>query len=394
MVLFHLSIALLVVALALVLFTICQPSIKSRIHKRLAHKRVRFKKILAIVNPISGNRRGEQDWLLIATALRARGAIVDTLVTDHSGHAAHLLNGANKVQEYDLLAVVGGDGFFHEVLNALDAARPKAVLAVPSGTGNGISTSLGIRSPIDAAEACVAEGDIGAGTMSDDDAITPLDVIRVVRPDATTGAGNADRVTPSSTVAALSVAWGAIADHDALTERELRRMPLKLLLVPLWIILRNATYRGRVSFTPSAGRQGPLPPGKAHTVDVATGRVHIDGEFNLVHVCNLPWIATDVHAAPGATPDGGCFGILILRGASRLELLSMFLAAESGTHTSHAAVELYWATEATIAPAAGPCGLGNIAVDGELLPPSRVELRCEPSALRAVTRCANVCESS
>ena len=326
------------------------------------------KRVLAIVNPISGKRRGVQDWSDISVMLRARGFVVDTIVTKYSGHAKELLGAAQQQQQrHNLLVVVGGDGFAYEVLNAL-GSPPASLAVVPSGTGNGIATSLGIRTPVESAAALLRG------------ATLPLDLMRVSRP---SGA----QPEPIESVAALSVAWGAIADHDALTERELRRLPGKLLIVPAWIILNARKYRGRVSFTPHKS-QGPLPQDKPHTRDAASGRVHIDGEFNLVQVCNLPWIATDVCASPGARADGGCFGILIMRGASRIDLARMFLAAESGAHTAHAAVELYWATEASILPADGPNGLGNIAVDGELLPPSsrasRVDIRCDPAAVGGV----------
>lgn len=321
------------------------------------------KTILAIVNPISGKRRGVQDWSEIADVLRARGFVVNTVVTQYSGHAKELLLGAAAAaQQPDVLAIVGGDGFVYEVLNAAGRLPgAKALAIVPCGTGNGVATSLGIRTPIEAAEALL-RGVAG-----------PLDLMRVT----------AGPAPPS--MAALSVAWGAIADHDALVERELRRMPGKLLLVPAYIILARRTYCGRVSFSPHA-RQGPLPSTTPHTCDAASGVVHIDGEFNLVQICNIPWIATDVCAAPGATADGGYFGILIMRGASRLDMIRMFLSAESGTHTAHAAVELYWATSASIIPADGPSGLGNLAIDGELLLPTRVDVCCEPSAVRQVVR--------
>ena len=84
------------------------------------------------------------------------------------------------------------------------------------------------------------------------------------------------------------------------------------------------------------------------------------------------------------------FSSLRVLAASRRDLLRMFLAAESGAHTSHAAVELYWATEATIEPMDGPSGRGHIAIDGELMEPATIDVRCEPSAVRAaVVRASN-----
>uniref|UniRef100_A0A7S0Q9S0 DAGKc domain-containing protein n=1 Tax=Coccolithus braarudii TaxID=221442 RepID=A0A7S0Q9S0_9EUKA len=317
-----------------------------------------------MVNPISGNRSGEQDWSAISMALRERGVAVNTIVTFRSGQARELLLGADTLLAYDVLVVIGGDGFLHEVLNAVllqDFSVPKPLAIVPSGTGNGTATSLGIRTAVDAATSLLA------GTTS------ALDLMEVVVNDE----------SRQVIAATLSVGWGAIADHDALAERTLRGMPMKALLVPAWIILRANTYRGRVSFVPHP-RQGDIASGNLHARDPTSGRVVIDDTFNLVHVCNLPWIASDCLAAPGSKPDDGCVGILILRGASRLDLVRMFLAAESGMHTSHPAVELYWATEVTISPTAGPCGLGNITVDGELIAPVSVDIKCRPSAVQVV----------
>lgn len=362
------------------------------IEKRLAEHQAVRARVLAIVNPISGSKSGKADMDAISASLRARGFLVDTVVTTRGGQCGELLTTLASVGDWstvDVIAVVGGDGFFFEVLNgvlgklnpdriiltpwneeALALAKPKLAI-VPSGTGNGVATSLGIRTPADAAEALFCGR------------VQPLELM---------GVAVAGEPEARTMVAALSVAWGAIADHDALTERDLRSMPLKLILVPLWIIMRSNTYVGSVSFKPHA-RQSP--PTRANTcVDPATGRVVIEDAFNLVHICNLPWIATDCYAAPGAAPNDGCFGILIMRGASRLDLLRMFIAAESGTHTSHAAVELYWATEATISPKDGACGRGNIAIDGELVAPSRVDVKCHQSAISVCARCEQSAGSS
>ena len=348
-----------------------RPSLHHLLHE--LDTRPPWKAVVALVNPISGRRSGVQDWESIESVLREQGVKVDTHVTERSGHASEVLArvaagrtcaSTDSTSGGSLLVAVGGDGFLHEVFNAaaVHGMAADTLAVVPSGTGNGVATSLGIRTMADAARSML-RGKVG-----------PLDVMRV----ELAGCAPGSRTTKAS--ALLSVAWGAIADHDALVERELRNYPLKLILVPLWIICKAKTYCGTVTFTPHR-RQPPLPAARQHARDSTSGRVTIDGPFNLVQICNLPWIATDVHAAPGAEPADGCLWILIMRGASRLELLRMFLAAESGAHTSHPAVEIYAATHATI-----DIANADIAIDGELVPPNRdVDVRCDASAGRMVT---------
>ena len=215
--------------------------IQTRLSLTLDLKPPPFKRLLAVVNPISGRRTAEQDWSDVARALRSHGISIDTIVTQRSGHTLELFRSiSNFHTEYDLLVAVGGDGFLHEVLNALVALKssppeafPAGISVVPSGTGNGVATSLGISTVPDAAHALLA------GSMG------PLDLLRV------------EVAGSQSRLAALSVAWGAIADHDAYAENGLRALPGKSLLVPLWIIACHKTYRGRLSFVPAA-RQAPL----------------------------------------------------------------------------------------------------------------------------------------
>lgn len=337
----------------------------------------RERKMLCLINPISGKRAGKQDWAAISSALKRRGLTVETVVTKHRGHAAALL-AEHDLSGLDAICVVGGDGFLFEVLNAVilkqrvlitgaaDLKLSTPIAIVPSGTGNGVATSLKIRTLADAA-ASLLRG-----------ASKPLDLLMV---SCTGGAARAPMA------AALSVGWGAIADHDQLTENALRGMPLKELLVPAKVILEHKSYSGTVSFVPHA-RQ-PLEQLK-QPYRMQGERVVLEGAFHLVHCCNLPWIASDAHAAPGAEADDGCFGLLIMRRPTRGELVSMFLAAESGKHVKQKSVELYWVTSATIAPEMGANGLGNIAVDGEILdyaanelpgwPSASVDVTCVPSA--------------
>ena len=342
----------------------------------------RPRRCLAIVNPISGAGQGVLEMASIWTVFRHWGVKREMRVTEYAGHAREMVSDVSK---YDLLVVAGGDGFLHEVLNALPRRAPHKtrIAVVPAGTGNGVATSLGIRSAVELGVA-ISRG-----------ATCRLDLLSV-QTSAPRAPLTDDASPPTPTTsaaltvrAALSVGWGAIADHDRLAERSLRWMGLlRLLAVPAWIIAQRVRYSGRVCFKACAGEP---PPTRAHTTR-ADGWTVLEASFALVHICNLPWIASDVLAAPGAATADGRFGVLLIRGdVSRLQLVRFFLASQSGAHLSHEACELYWATEATIEPAPHP--VGCIAVDGELVScyPALTRITSLPGAVEVVcAQSANV----
>ena len=183
-------------------------------------------------------------------------------------------------------------------------------------------------------------------------------------------------------VAALSVGWGAIADHDFLSEGQLRWLGvLRDVVVPAWIIWTHRTYRGKVAFMPVTGEPRPT---RAHRVRASDGWVEIEDSFCLVHCCNLPWISHDTQCAPGSAPADGRIALLLMRNATRRDLISMFLNSQSGDHVAHPAVELYWALDATIEPEPEP--VGSIAIDGEAVGyPRLTRLTSWPSATSIVT---------
>ncbi|MFD2598383.1 diacylglycerol/lipid kinase family protein [Sphingobacterium corticis] len=100
------------------------------------------KKILFVINPISGGKR--------KTAFKKQ--ILDTLdlnkfeptfqQTDHAGHAYDLAKQA-IANAYDVVVAVGGDGTINEIGSAL-AGTDTPLGIIPEGSGNGLALYLGI----------------------------------------------------------------------------------------------------------------------------------------------------------------------------------------------------------------------------------------------------------
>jgi len=209
---------------------------------------------------------------------------------------------------------------------------------------------------------------------------------------------------------------------------------LREIVVPLWIILVGRQYRGKLSFVPAPGAPPPTTS-KPHRV-LADGRVEIEDSFAMVQVCERApraqpgspsaWAHTsrragvqpavdrarravrargrarrralrdrdvarqlDALAAAQALPRGASIGRRPTASPACVRDLLAACAhrcsrspqAESGNHIHSAAVEIYWAREAELRPAAAP--VGSIALDGEAHGyPERVGIRCLPAAAR------------
>ncbi|MCF8304577.1 MAG: diacylglycerol kinase family lipid kinase [Bacteroidales bacterium] len=95
---------------------------------------------LVIVNPNAGRRKGERDWLKIASLLTEAGFHFKNIFTQHRNHAMHetvkhIENGHKKI------IVVGGDGTLNEVVNGVFKQKHFEPLditigMIPVGTGN------------------------------------------------------------------------------------------------------------------------------------------------------------------------------------------------------------------------------------------------------------------
>ncbi|MBR5324693.1 MAG: diacylglycerol kinase family lipid kinase [Muribaculaceae bacterium] len=107
------------------------------------------KKILAIINPISGTSKKNNIPQKINDILSSEDVTIDIVYTEYAGHATVL---AQKAVEdgYNVVLAIGGDGTCNEVAKALINTRT-ALGIIPTGSGNGLARHLGIPIGITAA---------------------------------------------------------------------------------------------------------------------------------------------------------------------------------------------------------------------------------------------------
>ncbi|MFD8152477.1 diacylglycerol kinase [Streptomyces sp. NPDC059720] len=290
--------------------------------------------ITLFVNPTAGCGRGARAAQPAASALRAAGFSVRTVLGEDAADALARARAAVAGGTGALVAV-GGDGMANLALRAVAGTRtPLGLVAV--GTGNDFARALGmpVREPA-AAGRMIADAlkggrirDIDLGQVGDRWFGTVL------------ASGFDSRVNDRGN----RMRWPAgRLRYDLATIAELAG-------------LRPVPYRIR------------LDGGETREV-----------EATLVAVGNGPSYGGGMRICPGADLTDGLFDITVIGHCSRRTLLRVFPGVYRGTHVGHPAVTVLRAARVEIA-ADGVTG----HADGESLGALPLSARCVPGGVRVV----------
>lgn len=290
--------------------------------------------ITLFVNPTAGRGRGASAAQPAASALRAAGFSVRTVIGEDAQDA--LVRARAAVADgTGALVAVGGDGMANLALQAVAGTRvPLGLVAV--GTGNDFARALGlpVRDPA-AAGRTIAEGlkgarlrDIDLGTVGDRWFGTVL----------------------------------ASGFDSRVNDRGNRmRWPTGRLKYDLAMLAELAAFR-------------PFP----YRVTLDGGEVR-EIEATLVAVGNGSSYGGGMRICPGADLTDGLFDITIVGDCSRATLLRVFPSVYRGGHVGHPKVTVVRAAQVEIAAEA----ITGYA-DGEPLGPLPLTARCVPGAVRVV----------
>ncbi len=293
------------------------------------------KRIALVVNPRSGGGLGQAALDEVKPVLTAAGIEPAIHLTQRPRHARHLAESLD-LAECQALGLVGGDGTVHEVVNGLmrRAEPPPVPLAIiPAGTGNTLSEHLGCGDPVEAARRILA------GRTA------PLDVLRV----ATSG---------EVVYCVDHLGWGASADINRTAERLRRLGRLRYALATLWQLRRPRARPARV---------------------VLDGR-GVAGEWLLAIACNPKFAGRGMLVAPRADLADGRFDLVVLRLASRLQLLRLFAKVYDGSYLALGHTEYHQVRSfAIVTP-----GHDALEMDGEMTGTTPLTAEVVPAALRIV----------
>jgi diacylglycerol kinase (ATP) len=290
-------------------------------------------RLAIIVNPKGGSGRGAAILEQVRLVFAAARLELEVHATCHRGHASELAANLDLTGISGLCSI-GGDGTNHEVVCGLmQRPQPNEVPLgiIPGGTGNSLAQHLDCLDPVTAARKIVAGN------------IVPLDVARIHSDDGVDYSVNI-------------IGWGAAVDINRTAERLRWLGSVRYSLAALWEILRS--------------RRRPL----TLTLD---GEV-IENKFQMVLACNTRFTGKGMQLAPRAKLDDRLLDVILVRRATRFQMLQLFSRVFDGSHVSMPCVEY---RQVSTLELSSP-GREPLNIDGELKRNLPVRVEMLPAALR------------
>ena len=275
------------------------------------------RRFAVVVNPHGGLRRGLTVLEEVKPVFAAAGAELDVRETTHPGHAAELAS-TMDLDGCDGFCVIGGDGTIHEAVGGLMERKQPTSTAlgiIPGGTGNSVLQHLDCSDPLEAARRIVA-----GNTQT-------LDVVRVTM-------GN------DVAYCVNIIGWGAVVDINRSAERLRWLGPPRYAIAALTHILRAKRRRAKI---------------------VLDEKV-IEDDFLLAVACNTKFTGKAMQLAPNAAIDDGKMDVVLVRRATRAQMLKLFKKVYDGSHLSLPCVEYHQVRSFGIEPACAD----SLNLDGEL----------------------------
>jgi YegS/Rv2252/BmrU family lipid kinase len=293
-----------------------------------------LKRHLVILNPVAGRGRLRREWPRAADRLRAAGVDFDVAETSAPGEAVGLAERA--AHEYDAVIAAGGDGTVHEVANGLLRAGGRAAFGVlPLGSGDDFAKMLPVRDPVER----IAHG-----------APRPFDAGRIVA-DGTRFFANG-----------MDVGFGAHGAYNV------RRVPRFLTGFGAYLGALALTLIDYPRLEVRVGLDGSAPVAQSTTIAAVMNGRSFGGSFR---VC------------PDARADDGWLDLMVSKGCSRLDILSLVPKILRGAHAGDPRLRLLRARRVLIESDAPLL----VEADGEIVfeEARRLEIEVLPGALRVLS---------
>ncbi len=115
-----------------------------------------MKKLLLIVNPVSGKMKAKSTLMDVVMVLQKSGYTVTVKLTERRGHATEFASTA-KADGFDVVVCFGGDGTLNETICGIMQEKSSLPLGyIPAGSTNDFASSMKLSSnPVKAATALI-----------------------------------------------------------------------------------------------------------------------------------------------------------------------------------------------------------------------------------------------
>lgn len=245
------------------------------------------KHFVVIVNPASGRRAGRQVLERVTPQFNTAGVTLDVRCCEAPQHAFQIASELD-LSTYDGCCIIGGDGTVHEVVNGLlrqNKVVPFPIGLIPAGSGNTLHLHQGTRDPVEAVRKIIVGNSC------------PLDVVRV-----TMG---------SEVIYCVNIiGWGLVVDINQRAEWLRFLGPMRYALAALSFIYQPRRRLARLVLDDQIS----------------------EGEFSFAVGCNTAFTGNGMKLAPKANLHDGLLDVVVIRRATRWQLLKLFKRVFDGSH--------------------------------------------------------------
>ncbi len=294
-----------------------------------------MKKYYLLVNPAGGTKKGMKILEMVKPIFDKSEVHVDILQTEYAGHANHLANTLD-LSGYNGLCAIGGDGTLFEIVNGMLKRKDNQNFPlglITGGTGNAFMHDLNCLDPIEASERII-KGNLRS-----------VDIARVE--------------TPNNFYFSFNIiGWGLVADAGYLAEYFRLLGGLRYDVASVLEVLKGKRRISRLILDDEV----------------------VDDDFVFVIACNTIHTGKAMRIAPDAKFDDGKIDLIIVRNASKTELLKLFPKLFTGEHVKSKLVECRQVQKFSIISDEN----SSLIIDGELIGSTPVHVTMEPKKINVL----------
>ena len=294
-----------------------------------------MKKYYLLVNPAGGTKKGMKILEMVKPIFDKSEVHVDILQTEYAGHANHLANTLD-LSGYNGLCAIGGDGTLFEIVNGMLKRKDNQNFPlglITGGTGNAFMHDLNCLDPIEASERII-KGNLRS-----------VDIARVE--------------TPNNFYFSFNIiGWGLVADAGYLAEYFRLLGGLRYDVASVLEVLKGKRRISRLILDDEV----------------------VDDDFVFVIACNTIHTGKAMRIAPDAKFDDGKIDLIIVRNASKTELLKLFPKLFTGEHVKSKLVECRQVQKFSIISDEN----SSLIIDGELIGSTPVHVTMEPRRINVL----------
>lgn len=296
-----------------------------------------IKHILFIVNPYAGKGKALSVAQYAQEELN-RNDIKTTLFTSQSKGDISQITSKYNSTDFTSVAVLGGDGTMHEVLNAVitdESWLKLSYLLFPCGTGNAFNYDLDCLTSDKAIDLLLNGKD------------TLIDIAEV-------------KTNAGSIWSFNIVGCGLVAHINGLAEKMRWLGSARYTVASLIKILSNPTIKAKV---------------------IANDK-EVNAEFCFLFACNTRYTGKAMKMAPMANLTDGKIDFLIVKKASRLALLGLFPKVFSGKHMDSPLLQYVQTSHLKIETEKSEI----VNIDGEIKGNTSLEILMHPRKLKIISQ--------